>query len=75
VTVENYAEYTDIEIGIDTDTPIKLGSNTSIIFRDVSIQPHLIKIQASRQDKSIVSFSKNIDVSADKTTEVTLTLP
>lgn len=75
VNVENYNEYPFIEIGIDNEVPINLGTNTSIIFRNVSIQPHLIRIKATKKDKTIVSFSKNVDAIADKTTEVLLPLP
>ncbi|MEO8413308.1 MAG: SLATT domain-containing protein [Ginsengibacter sp.] len=75
VTVENFSGYSDIEVGIDNETSVKLGTMTSIIFRNVSIQPHLIKIRATKEDKSIVTFSKNVDVTADKTSEVSLSLP
>ncbi len=75
VTVENYSGYSDIEVGIDNEASLKLGTLTSIIFRNVSIQPHLIKIKATKTDKTIVTFSKNVDVNLGKPTEVTLTLP
>lgn len=74
-SVENYLGYSDIEVGIDNEALIKLGTTTSIIFRNVSIQPHLIKIRATKADKTIITFSKNVDVNVDKTADVILTLP
>lgn len=73
-SVENFADYTDIEIGIDNEVPVRLNGSTSIIFRNVSIQPHRIQIRATKASK-IVSFSKNVDVTVDKTAEVVFTLP
>lgn len=73
-TVENFTDYSDIEIGIDNEVPVGLKGSTSLIFRNVSIQPHRIQIRATKVGK-IVSFSKNVDVTADKTAEVILTLP
>ncbi len=75
VSVENYSNYKDIEIGLDDAPLLKLGATTSIIFRNVSLQPHLIKIKATKSDNSLITFSKNADATADKTTEVTMTLP
>lgn len=75
VTVENYTGYKDIEIGLDDNPYEKLGTKTSIIFWNVSKQPHLIKIKALKSDNSLVTFSKNTDANSDKTTEVTLALP
>jgi hypothetical protein len=75
VNVENYMTYTDIEIGVDNDTFLKLNGNTSIIFRNVTIQPHIIKIRATNPDKKIITFSKNVDVVAGKNIEVVLKLP
>lgn len=72
--VENFTGYTDIEIGIDNEVPVSLHGLTSTIFRNVSIQPHRIQIRATKADK-IISFSKNVDVTTDKTAEVVLTLP
>jgi hypothetical protein len=73
-TVENFTDYSDIEIGIDNEVPVSLKGSTSLIFRNVSIQPHRILIRATKAGK-IVSFSKNVDVTADKTAEVVLALP
>ncbi len=75
VAVENYSNYKDIEVGIDDNPLMKLGTTTSIIFRNVSIQPHMIKIKATKSDNSLITFSKNADANSDKTTEVVLTLP
>jgi len=74
VTVENFTEYTGIEIGIDQELPVSLNGATSIIFRNVSIQPHLIQIRAVKAGNT-VSFSKNVEVTSDKTAEVVLSLP
>ena len=73
-SIENYTDYTDIEIGIDSEVPIRLMGSTSIIFRNVSIQPHLIKVRANKAGNTI-SFSKNVAVLFDKTAEVVLSLP
>jgi hypothetical protein len=75
VDVENYTLYDDIEIGIDSDAFIKLNGNTTIIFRNVTLQPHTIRIKATNSDKRIITLSKNIDVVAGKNVEVKLTLP
>jgi hypothetical protein len=75
VVVENHDEYADIKLGIDDEALVELGNNSSIIFRNVSIQVHTIKIQATKKDGSTVGFSKNVDVTGEKTVEVTLTLP
>ncbi len=75
VTVENHSTYSDIEVGIDNEALLKLNDNTSIIFRNVSLQPHLIKIKATNSDKKIIAFSKNVDVTAGKNAEVNLALP
>lgn len=75
VVVENYQNYKDIEIGIDDNPLIKLGTTTSIVFRNVSIQPHVIKIKAIKADNTLITFSKNADATSEKTTEVTLALP
>ena len=75
VNIENYSNYKDIEVGIDDDPFEKLGATTSIIFRNVSIQPHLVKIKAAKHDNTMVTFSKNANVNSDKTTELVLALP
>lgn len=75
VSIDNYATYSGIELGIDSDIPIKLVGITSFIFRNVTIQPHLIKIQALNANGQTIAFSKNINVIENKTVEVIMTLP
>lgn len=75
VSVENYTNYNNIEIGLDDAPLIKLGATTSIIFRNVSVQPHLIRIKAAKSDNSLVAFSKNAEAYPDKTTDVAMILP
>lgn len=74
VNIENHIGYSDIEIGIDEEPLIKLNNITSLIFRNVSIQPHTIKIQARKENK-LIAFSKNVDVIGDKTVDVVINLP
>lgn len=75
VDIENYDAYDDIEVGIDSNAFIKLNGDTSIIFRNVTIQPHAIRIKATNSERRIITFSKNIDVVAGKNVEVKLALP
>ncbi len=75
VEVQNYTGYSQIEVGVDNDPFKILGGNTSIIFRSVSIQPHVIRIRASKHDGSIISFSRIIDITPGNNGEITLTLP
>jgi hypothetical protein len=75
VTVENYTSYSDIGVGIDNEAILKLNGETTLIFRNVSLQPHSIKIRALNSQNQVISFSKNVDVVAGKNADVTLTLP
>lgn len=75
VTLENYAGYSEIEIILDDKLIQRLKDGaTSTIFRNVSNSPHVILIRAKKEG-NIVSFSKNTDVTAERTAEVVFTLP
>ncbi len=74
VNLKNHTGYTNIEIGLDDRTPILLNDKTSTIFRNVSLEPHLILIRASKDGNNFI-HSENADVLGDKTTEIIITLP
>lgn len=75
VIIENHIGYSEIEIVLDDKIINKLEEgNTSTIFRNISLAPHKILIRAIKEGET-VSFSKNVEVTIDKTAEVILTLP
>jgi hypothetical protein len=75
VVIENFNEYSEIEIGIDNELPIPLNGMTSTVYRNTSIGPHTIVIKAVDKNGKAISFSKNIDAVAGKTVELVLNLP
>lgn len=74
IKLENYKGYTDIHLILDESVYKKLEGTTSAIFRDLTSGTHQIQIKALKSNKP-EGFSQNFEVSADKTSEVTLTLP
>ncbi len=74
VTLENYQNYNSIKLKLDDGESIDLKDVNSFIFRNVSQKPHTLQVTANK-DRETHFVSKNVDVTGDKTFEVTLTLP
>lgn len=74
VNIKNHLNYSNLEVGLDDAEPISLNGKTSIVFKNLSIEPHIILIRATK-DGDIYSYSENTDVVGDKMAEITITLP
>lgn len=74
IVVESTADHKDIEIILDEKTTSKMKDGvTSVLFRAIPSGPHQVQIRG-KKGANIVGYSKNVDVIADKTTEVKMVL-
>jgi hypothetical protein len=78
--VNNTKPYKTIILTLDdnANTKIALNGKTSAIFRNVSIGPHVISIEAKKEgEEKPETSSQNIDATSDKTktAEVIFNLP
>ncbi len=74
VIVESTDNHKDIEIILDEKSTSKVKDGaTSVLFKAVTIGPHQVQIRA-KKGTNIVGYSKNIEVIADKTAEIKMTL-
>lgn len=74
VNIKNHTGYTNIEIGLNDQQPVLLNGKTSAIFKNLSIQPYLVYVKAMKEG-NVFTYSENADVTGEKTTELTITLP
>lgn len=74
IIIESTTDHKDIEIILDEKITSKVKDGiTSVLFKTVTIGPHQVQIRA-KKGTDIVGYSKNIDVNADKTMEIKMTL-
>ena len=74
VILNNADDYANMVLSLDQAASMKLNGNTSAVFRNVSIAPHTVSFKGDKGNQKI-EFSKNIDVTAEKTAELVFDLP